>query len=54
MKPSQSSPLDSKMAGLQEMFRVMVQEKVCTSAAFLGHLEELFRGLRSCLQTSSL
>ena len=53
-KPSKSAPLDSKMAGLSELHRVIVQEKSCTSATFLGHLEDMFRGISSCLNTQKL
>ena len=42
------------MSGLSELYRVLIQDKSVTSAAFLGKLEDLFRGLRSCLLTNQL
>jgi len=42
------------MSALRELYRIFVQEKIASSRDFSANLEDLFKGLCSCLQTPQL
>ena len=42
------------MAALKELARVLIQDKTCTASSFIGVLEDLFKGIRTCLSCPSL
>ena len=42
------------MGALKELARVLIDEKTCTASSFLGILDVLFKGIRSCLNCTAL
>ena len=54
IRPSSSSPIESKTGALKELARVLIDDKTCTASSFLGILDVLFRGIRTCLNCPAL
>lgn len=54
IKPSCQNHIDSKLFGLDNLYKLVIIEKTFTSEIFNKYLNSLFKGLELCLNISNL
>ena len=54
IKPSCQNHIDSKLIGLDNLYKLVIIEKTFTSEIFNKNINSLFKGLELCLNISNL